>query len=197
MDPAELAALDADYIALGDYHRFRPPEEFAADGSVPACYAGSFAALDHTEAGPRGMVLAEVEPGMTATVRLLPSTVPPVHTIAVDVSTCEDDIQAADRAAALVDAGSLPVATLTGQTEFALDPVRVEAELTARFTFARVNDRTRYYDSARLGDLAARDDVVGHVARIGLTRIRDAAGEDEVRLRERALRRALRALGAT
>lgn len=29
-----LSELDADYIALGDYHRFRPPEEFAP---ISAC----------------------------------------------------------------------------------------------------------------------------------------------------------------
>ena len=194
----ELEALDVDYIALGDYHRYRPPREFASDGSVPACYPGSFAALDQTEDGVRGVVLADVERGAPAVTRLLPSAVPPVQSLPdVDVSTCEDDMQAADRVAELVEQGSLPVVTLTGQTEYAVDPVRIEADLTARYSFARVRDRTRYYDSSRLGDLARRDDVVGHVARIGLTRIRAATGEDEVRLREHALRKALRALGVS
>lgn len=197
LERPQLAALDVDYIALGDYHRYRPPEEFAADGSIPACYAGSFAALDPTEAGPHGVVLADVADGSVYT-RLVPSGVPPVQALAdVDISACEDDLQAADRVAERVEPGSLPVVALTGQTEYAVDPARVEAELTARFSFARVRDRTRYYDSTRLGDLARRDDVVGHVARIGMSRIRDAADEDDVRLRERALRRALRELGVT
>jgi DNA repair exonuclease SbcCD nuclease subunit len=192
----DLAALDAHYIALGDYHRFRPPEEFDKDGSVPACYCGSFAALDHTETGTRGVVIADVQPGRPVSVSLVASEVAPLQSLdAVDVSTCEDDLQAADLVAGLVQPGSLPVVTLTGQTEYAVDPARVEAELTARFSFAHVIDRSRFYDSARLGELATRGDVIGHVARLGLSRIRAAQGEDEVRLRERALRRALRAMG--
>lgn len=194
----ELAALDFDYIALGDYHRFRPPSQFAADGSVPACYCGSFAALDHTEAGPRGVVVAELAPGAPPIVRLEASDVPHVQSLPdLDVSTCSDDTGIVDRVAAAVDTGSLPVVTLTGQTEFAVDPERVEAGLQARFPFARVRDRTRYYDSRRLGELADRDDVVGHLARLGLGRIQGATDEEEVALRERALRKALRAMGVT
>jgi len=193
---ADLSALDADYVALGDYHRFRPPTEFAHDGSIRACYSGCFAALDHTEAGPRGVVIAEVAPGGPARARLVPSGVPPVQALSdLDISTCEDDHEAAERVARHVDPGALPVVTLTGQTEFAVDPARVEQELAARFSWAHVKDLTRYYDSARLAELSRRDDVVGHLARLGLGRIREAPEEAEARLRERALRRALRAMG--
>jgi len=194
----QLGGFGVDYIALGDYHRFRPPEEFANDGSVPACYAGSFAAVDHTEAGPRGVVLAEVAAGTVPKVRLLPADVAPVQALPdVDVSTCADDLEVVERIAERVAVGALPVVTLAGQTEFAIDPERVEAGLLARFPFARVRDRTRYYDSKRLAELTERDDVVGHLARLGLTRIRDAADDDEIGLRERALRKALRAMGVS
>ena len=194
----ELGALGVDYIALGDYHRFRPPSEFAADGSVPACYSGSFAGLDHTETGPRGVVVAEVSPGSAPVVRLVPSGVPSLQALQdLDVSTCADDLEVIERVADLVEPDSLPVVTLSGQTEFAVDPERVEAGLAARFPFARVRDRTRHYDSDRLAELASRDDVVGHLARLGLERIRDASDEIEVGLRERALRKALRAMGVT
>jgi DNA repair exonuclease SbcCD nuclease subunit len=191
-----LAGLEVDYIALGDYHRFRPPAEFAADGSIPACYCGSFAGMDHTETGPHGMVLAELAPGSEPIVRLVPSGVPVLQEIpGLDISACSDDLEAVEKVAAVVESGALPVVTLTGQTEFAVDSERIEAGLRARFPFARVKDRTRYYDSDRLGALAARDDVVGHLARLGLDRIREADGEEEVALRERALRKALRAMG--
>ena len=194
----ELGALGVDYIALGDYHRFRPPSEFASDGCVPACYSGSFAALDHTETGPRGVVLAEVTPGSAPVVRLTPSGVPPLQALPdLDVSTCSDDLEVVELVAGLVEASSLPVVTLCGQTEFAVDPERVEAGLAARFPFARVRDRTRHYDSRRLAELATRDDVVGHLARLGLDRIRAASDEVEMGLRERALRKALRAMGVT
>ncbi|HET6637813.1 MAG TPA: DNA repair exonuclease, partial [Gemmatimonadota bacterium] len=56
-----LAALACDYVALGDYHGFRPPDRFREQ--TRACYPGSFAALDLTEIGPRGYVVAELEPG--------------------------------------------------------------------------------------------------------------------------------------
>ena len=194
----QLASLEVDYVALGDYHRFRPPSEFAEDGSIPACYCGSFAALDYTEVGPHGMVRVDIAAGGTPDVELLPSGVPTVQDLPdFDVSTCPDELDVVERIAAAADPDSLPVVTLTGQTEFALDPERVEAGLLARFPYARIRDRTRYYDSHRLGELASRDDVVGHVARLGLDRIREAADDDEVRLRERALRKALRAMGAT
>lgn len=196
LEPEQLARLDADYIALGDYHRFRPPEQFASDGSVPACYSGSFAAVDPTEAGQKGPVVAEVAPGEPPRVRLLSSGVPPIQAVGeVDVSDCADGLEAVDKIAGRVDAGALPVVTITGQTEFAVDRVRIEEELTARFSFARVRDRTRYYDSARLSELSERDDVVGHVARLGLQRIRAAPSDEQAALRERALRRALRAMG--
>lgn len=51
---AALAALDCDYVALGDYHGFRAPDRFRGDSPSRACYPGSFAALDLTEIGPRG-----------------------------------------------------------------------------------------------------------------------------------------------
>lgn len=195
---ADLAKLDADYVALGDYHRFRPPTEFAADGSIPACYCGSFAALDHTEAGLRGVVLAELSPRSKPVVELLPTDVPHVQALTdIDVSVCADDLEVVDKVAELVESGSLPVVTLSGQTEFAIDPARVQAGLASRFSFARVRDQTRYYDSEKLADLATRDDVVGHLARLGLDRIRGASDDVEVGLRERALRKALRALGVT
>ena len=194
----DLSVLEVDYVALGDYHRFRPPADFAADGSLPACYCGSFAGLDHTETGPHGMVRADVVAGEPPRVELVSSGVPEVQDLAdLDVSACTDELEVVERVAAGAASGALPVVTLTGQTEFALDPEKVEAGLLARFPYARVRDRTRYYDSQRLGELASRDDVIGHLARLGLDRIRQAADDDEVHLRERALRKALRAMGAT
>ncbi len=142
--------------------------------------------------------MAEVSPDSPPVVRLLPSGVPPLQAIPdFDVSTCSDDLEVVEKVAGLVEVGSLPVVTLSGQTEFAVDPERVEAGLAARFPFARVRDRTRHYDSDRLAELSSRDDVVGHLARLGLDRIRAASDEVEEGLRERALRKALRAMGVT
>lgn len=192
--PDRLAALDADYVALGDHHRFRPAEEF--DG-LPACYPGSFAAVDFTETGPRGFVVAELRPGAAPSARLVESGVPPVAALGtVDVSGCADDVEAADRVAERVPAGSLPSVTLEGETDFPLDPERVEAHLAARFEAARVEDQTRFYSSRQVRELAAGGTVAAHVARLGMRRIEEA-GDDESarRIRERSLSIALRALG--
>ncbi len=98
-----LAALPVDYIALGDHHRHRPPAQFG--GGVPACYAGSFAALDLTETGPRGFVIADVEPGRPPVVRHVPSGVTRVEDVGeVDVSGLEGDAAVADAVAAVLEA---------------------------------------------------------------------------------------------
>jgi exonuclease SbcD len=102
---ADLAALGVDYIALGDHHRPRLPHEFDAAGSLPACYSGSFVALDLTETGPRGCLVVDVEPGRPPVVRLVPSPVPRVEDVGdVDVSALESDAAVADAVAAALAA---------------------------------------------------------------------------------------------
>ena len=71
-----LAGLECDYVALGDYHGFRPPQRFGGEPHPPACYPGSFAALDLTETGPRGCVVADVEAGRPPRVSRRASAVP-------------------------------------------------------------------------------------------------------------------------
>lgn len=213
-----LAALDADYIALGDYHRHRPPSEFAADDSVPACYAGSFAALDVTEHGTRGYVAVDVEPGRAPVVDLRSSGVTPVANLgAIDVTgrenvaevvervvealnahagASEDQDGRADAAASVGEdaAIAVPVVHLVGAPEFPLSGDDVARHLAERFGHAKVEDATRYYDSARLNELAERDTVAGHVVRLGRRRIEDAEDEDARRVADHALRLALDAL---
>ncbi|HEX7089545.1 MAG TPA: DNA repair exonuclease [Longimicrobiales bacterium] len=100
-----LSTLGVDYIALGDHHRPRPPHEFDAAGSLPACYSGSFAALDLTETGPRGCVVADIEPGRPPVVRHVPFPIPRVEDVGeVDVSALESDAAVADAVAAALAA---------------------------------------------------------------------------------------------
>lgn len=194
LPPPALAALEADYIALGDYHRFRPPEEFAGDGA-PACYAGSFAALDFGETGPRGFVVAEVEAGKPPRVRHVPSGVSHVAELEeLDVSACETAEEVADLVAARTPEGAVPTVTLVGVPAFRLEPDAVYSHLEARFGAARVRDDTRHYASSRLDELAEEDTIVGHVVRLGRERIEAASGE-EAEVERRALRAALRELG--
>ncbi|MGH7459268.1 MAG: metallophosphoesterase family protein [Longimicrobiaceae bacterium] len=192
LPPDKLAGIDADYFALGDYHRFRAPLDF---GGAPCCYPGSFAALDLTETGPRGYVLVDLEPGAAPKVRHLSSGVTPVEEVGeVDVSGCASEVEAAARVAGRIDGNAIPVGVLTGEPAVPLDPEGVLAELKARFGHALVRDQLRYHDSARLDELAEEDTVVGHLVRIGRRRIEEAEDEDNREVARRALHIALAAL---
>jgi len=193
LPPAALAGLEADYIALGDYHRPRPPEAF--DDAV-ACYPGSFAALDLTETGPRGYVVAELDEN-GARMRHRASGVPEVVDLGeMDVSACENEVEVVERIAAQLplEEDPIPVVRLTGEPDFPLDPAAVTAEARARFGFARIVDQTRYFSSARLEEIAGQDTVAGHVARLGRERVRGASSDTERLAAERALRIVLSAM---
>lgn len=193
--PAEaLATIDADYIALGDYHRFRPPAEF--EDRTPACYSGSFAAVDSSEIGPRGYVEVELEHGEPPRVTLHPSGAPEIVRIeAFDVTQYADETQVAEAIAQDIDDPALPIVSLTGEPGFPLDADRVQARLEARCGFAVVRDDTRFFDSARLVELAGEKTIAGHVARLGLERLEAAADEQDRVIAARGLRVALRAMG--
>ena len=187
-----LSILDVDYIALGDYHRHRPPEEFAGP---PACYPGSFAATDLTELGARGFVIVEIEPGETPRVEHVDAGLPPVVGVELDVTGCQHDVQVAEAAAREVRADAVPVVRLVGEPGFPLDADAIATELIERHGHAAVIDETRYYAADRLDELAERDTVVGHIVRLGRARFQQADDDGEREVAQRALRIALRAMG--
>ena len=188
-----LERLDVDYIALGDYHRHRPPGTF---GNAPACYPGSFAALDLAEHGARGFVVVDLAPGRPPVVEHVDAGVRPVVSVELDVTGCIDDVAVAEAAARALSPDAIPVLSLTGEPAFPLDADAIATELRQRHGHAHVVDETRYYAAARLDELAERDTVVGHVVRLGRSRIAAAADEEEREVAQRALRVALRAMGA-
>ncbi|MFQ5890144.1 MAG: exonuclease SbcCD subunit D [Gemmatimonadota bacterium] len=190
-----LRELEVDYLALGDHHRFRAPEEFDRSGALPACYSGSFAAVDLTECGPRGYVLVQLAPGAVPSVRLLGSGVREVADLGrVDVSGCSDDLEVAGSVAERVPGDAVPVVTLAGEPDFPVKASRVASQLVARFGCARVIDETRYYASHRVRELMRGSTIAAHVARLGVQRIEGAADEEARSSRERALRLVLSAL---
>ena len=196
VEPEQLQKLDADYIALGDYHRFRPPEGFAADGSISACYPGSFAAVDLTEEGPRGYALVEFTDRDSPHVTHLENGLTGVASLAdLDVTEFESDAQVADAVAERLDADAIPVVRLTGSPRFALDGAAVAAHLCARFGHAKVIDESLYYSSGRLDGIAEQDTIAGYVVRLGRKRIEEAKDEELTHLADRALRVVLRELG--
>lgn len=186
-----LASLDVDYIALGDHHRPRLPEDF--DG-VPACYPGSFAACGLTETGPRGYVLAAVAAGKPPRVEHRDAGVMQVAAIELDVSTHTDHVRITETLTQMVPPRAVPVVKVVGEPSFPLDADTIATELAERYGHAEVSDETRYYASSRLDELAEMDTVSGHVVRLGRERIEAAADPAERTVAQRALRVALRAL---
>lgn len=186
-----LAALGADYLALGDLHRFRGPDEL--DG-LPAAYPGSFAAVDFTETGLHGPLLVDLEQGAAPRIRRLGSGVREVaDPVRVDVSACADDREVAEAVFRLAGADAYPVATLEGEPAYPLDPDAVQAILEERAGAAMLRDESRFFDPARLAEIARQNTIVGHVARLGLGRIEEASGEERIAI-EQGLRIALRVL---
>ncbi|MFQ5528774.1 MAG: exonuclease SbcCD subunit D [Gemmatimonadota bacterium] len=194
-----VAALDADYVALGDYHTCRLPSEFAGGR---ACYAGSFAAVRATETGPHGVVVVELGTGGLPAATLVPSSVPMlIDPGPIDVSDVASDLEAAETVGARVAKESVasdgelhPVVRLVGEPGVPLDGGRIRAALTERFGFAVVSDETRFISSARVHALCEQPTVAGHVARLGLERADDSEQGEQREIAEHALRIALRAL---
>lgn len=187
----ELRALDVDYIALGDHHRPKLPEDF---DDLPACYPGSFAACDLTETGPHGYVLATVSPGGDLRVEHRQSGIQEVAGVELDVSACADHVRIVETLARMLPPDAVPVVRLVGEPSFPLDADTVAAELSERYGHAQVSDETRYYASSRLDELAEMDTVAGHIVRLGRERIEEAPEGPKRVVAQRALRAALRAL---
>ena len=190
-----LGSLDVDYIALGDLHRFRASEEL--DG-LPACYPGSFAAVDLTETGLHGAVVVKIAPGGTPGIERLSSGVREVAPrVAVDVSECTTDLEVAEEITRLVPAEAYPTVVLRGEPAYPLDPEAVRAILEERCGAIALIDESRFYEIARLEDLAGQNTIAGHVVRIGLDAIgrAGAEGDDTERAAlEQGLRIALRVM---
>lgn len=189
-----LAALEADYVALGDLHRFRGPEELEG---LPAAYPGSFAAVDFTETGLHGALLVDLEPGAAPGIRRLGSGVREVaDPVRVDVSGCADDREVADAVFALVGDDAFPVVTLEGEPVYPLDPDAVGTMLEERAGAAMLRDESRFFAADRLAELARRNTIVGHVARLGLREIEGSSAEERAAI-EQGLRIALRVMEVT
>ncbi len=187
----QLAGIDVDYVALGDLHRFRGPAEF---DDMPACYCGSFAAVDLTEAGLRGPVWVDVSAEGPPHVEPRSSGVREVgESITVDVSGCASDLEVAELVTASVGS-AYPVVVLEGEPAFPLDADSVRAVLDERFGASSLADRSRFFDLNRLEEIASQNTVAGHVARLGIRAVEEADDNAERRTAEQGLRLALRVM---
>lgn len=188
----ELHALDVDYVALGDLHRFRGPGEL--DG-VGGCYPGSFAGVDLTEAGLHGPVLVTLSPGAAPDIERLSSGVREVGSPAsINVSECMTDLEVYDEVVRLLPPDEYPSVDLEGEAAYPLDAEAIRAMLEERFGSLALRDSSHFFEVRRLEELAGQDTVAGHVARLGLARITAALDDDERRTLEQGLRIALRVM---
>ena len=78
---------------------------------------------------------------------------------------------------------------------FPLDAEAVRADLCGRFGHALVTDRTTFALSGRVGEIAERDTILGHVVRLNRERLDSAENAREEALQDRALRIVLKELG--
>lgn len=192
----QLAALDVDYIALGGCHHFISPLDLDPSNRIPACNAGSFAALDAGEVGQRGFLDVEVEADLPPRVELNSSGLAEVVNVGTfDVTPYGSEMQIAEAIAESGSTGAIPVVELVGTPVFPLDADVVRAELCGRLGHALVNDRSTYSLSGRVGEIADRDTILGHVVRLNRDRIDTAENAAEQTLQDRALRIVLKELG--
>ena len=188
----DLHGLSVDYVALGDLHRFRGPEELSG---VPGCYPGSFAGVDLTEAGVHGPVLVELEPGHPPELTPLSSGVREVGApTTVNVSDCVTDLEVFDEVVRRVPPEAYPSIDLEGEPSYPLDAEAVRLMLEERFGALALRDRSHFFEIRRLEELASRNTIAGHVARLGLERISAAEDPEERASLEQGLRIALRVM---
>lgn len=193
---AQLADLDVDYIALGGCHHFISPLELDPGNEIPACNAGSFAALDGGDRGQRGFVDVDLEEALPPRVELNSSGLAEIVGVGTfDVTPYGSDMQVAEAIAESGSAGAIPVVELVGTPVFPLDADAVRAELCGRLGHVLVSDRSTYALSGRVGEIADRDTILGHVVRLNRDKIDSAANAHEEALQDRALRIVLKELG--
>ncbi|MDH3732871.1 MAG: DNA repair exonuclease [Gemmatimonadota bacterium] len=187
-----LRSLSADYVALGDLHRFRGPDELEG---VPGCYPGSFAAVDLTEAGIHGPVLVELSPAEPPALTRLSSGVREVGSpTRVNVSDCVTDLEVYDEVVRVLPPEAYPSIDLEGEPIYPLDAEAVRLMLEERFGALALRDASHFFEIRRLEELAGQNTIAGHVARLGLARIAEADDPDERASLEQGLRIALRVL---
>jgi len=192
----QLAALDVDYIALGGCHHFISPHTLDPSSRIPACNAGSFAALDAGERGRRGFVEVELEEDPPPRVELNSSGLAEVFDMGTfDVTPYGSEMQVAEAIAESGSDGAIPVVELLGTPVFPLDADVVRAELCGRLGHAVLSDRSTYALSGRVGEIGERDSILGHVVRLNRDKIDAAENAEEEALQDRALRIVLKELG--
>lgn len=197
LPPDALRHINADYIALGDFHSRWLPKDFSSAGDIHACYPGSFASLDLTETGQRGYAVVDIEPEGNPSITFRSTCLPCAHQLGdFDIGNFENEAAVASAIGKLVPDQGLPVVRLVGSPRFPLDVARVVNALEQQFQCARVVDATTYFAASRLTSIASEDTVAGHLVRLARERIEATTNEETRITLDGSLRAALRAMGA-
>jgi len=181
--PAQLAALNLDYFALGHFHDFR---EIRAGGRLLGAYCGTPEGLRFGEAGPRYALLVEFGPA-GATVRAQPVGEGLCVEQTLDVAGAADDEALVRLLARCGGANVYARLRLSGLLDEPLDLDSLRAQAAPQFAYLELLDETDLSGSLRLRDVAREPSVRGRAIG-GLLRKLDAETDAQ---RRRVLQRAL------
>jgi DNA repair exonuclease SbcCD nuclease subunit len=183
IDPAAIAATNADYVALGDWHAFADYSQ----GRVKAYYSGA----------PEPTTLSQEKTGKVASITLSDQgiTVEPIQVGTVDArkfdlsitDLTEHDVVQAIRAQA--DANCMMSIRLCGVKSAArlLDLESIYEAVSGQFYWLIIDDRAMLSVSQLDPNEYPEDFVIGQYARLLAAHIEQATNERERRVAEQAL----------
>jgi DNA repair exonuclease SbcCD nuclease subunit len=185
--PADLAALQLDYLALGHYHSYAPLEQ---GGRLIACYPGSPEGKKFGENGPRHVALVEVEPG-TATLEKVEVQTRIVAEPVLDASLAADAAALEAELARLGRPDLIARVRLTGTVEEPLDLANLAGRLQGLFAGLELVDETDLYDSGFVRHIEREESIRGLFARKMAARLARASDESGRQVCREALRLAI------
>lgn len=159
--PAELAALDLDYLALGHFHNFRA---INAGERLLGCYPGSPEGLGFGEAGARYCALATVEEG-GATLEKVVSNRRILGTRSLDASVWSGEEEAAAAVVKLGDKDRLLHLVLTGAPKVPLDMESLRRLSAEAFFHLEIEDGTELWQTPLVQKMAEEEGVYGVLTR--------------------------------
>jgi len=178
----ELAALDADYLALGGRSAY---ESIADQGRCLGCWCGTPEGLDYSETGARFALLIELgEDRVEIEKEIVNVGVCLENDLMVTSATTEDELAAHMREQA--GANVYARFTLRGLRQAPFDPTALERRLGAQFAQLRLRDRT--VPSPEPAAFPAHEQTVrGRAVALLRKRLDQAADQDERLLISQAL----------
>jgi len=195
LDPSELRATGADYVALGHVHTYR---FYETDGRLYAAYPGSPEPMRFKELGEHGYIRGTL--GADVRLQFVPIAQRQFHKPEVDVTECLHEQAIAERVLEVTRDQrrhqDLFRVTLTGvlNPEFELELDSLHERLAGDFYYLELeNGTTKDYDLEALAEGPSSSLETMFVSRL-LSELETAEGDDEEELYRQALEYGLDAL---